>query len=90
MNADFTRWADELAHDTEVVTVNCVCGHPLEQHEHYRAGNDCVVCGCMTYRAPQTISLTVTVGWLIILALAALVFIGAWVVGTHIIQWVTG
>jgi hypothetical protein len=33
---------------------------------------------------------TVTVGWLIILVLTALVLIGAFVVGTHIIQWVTG
>ena len=92
MNADFTRWADELAHDTEVVTVNCVCGHPLEQHEHYRAGNDCVVCGCMTFHQPpaSSISLSVTIGWLIILALTVLVFIGAAWVGSHLIGWVTG
>jgi hypothetical protein len=38
----------------------------------------------------RRIDITVTVGWLIILALCALVFIGAFVVGTHIIQWVTG
>jgi hypothetical protein len=89
MSTDFDRWAVELAQDTEPVTVNCVCRHPKAQHEHHRAGNDCVVCGCMTYRAPTNINLTVTIGWLIILALTGLVFIGAWVVGTHIIQWVT-
>ena len=90
MNADFTRWAAELAQDSGVAAVNCVCGHPREQHEHYRAGTDCVVCGCMSFRAPQSIGVTVAVGWLIILALTALVFIGAAWVGSHIIGWVTG
>jgi hypothetical protein len=37
----------------------------------------------------RRIDITVTISWLIILILTALVFIGAWVVGTHIIQWVT-
>lgn len=52
MTTDFDRWAAELAQDTEVAAVNCVCGHPEQQHAHYRNGNDCVVCGCMFYRAP--------------------------------------
>jgi hypothetical protein len=38
----------------------------------------------------RRIDITVTVGWLIILVLTALVFIGAWVVGTHIISWIVG
>ncbi len=25
--------------------VRCVCGHPLEAHEHYRSGTDCSLCG---------------------------------------------
>lgn len=32
----------------------CVCGHPAEAHEHYRAGDDCGACGvevCEHYRA---------------------------------------
>ena len=88
MNADFTRWAQELAENTEVVTVNCVCGHPETQHQHYRKGNDCVVCGCMNYRAPQPVSVTLTVGWLLILAFIVAVFIGAAWAGSHIIQWI--
>jgi hypothetical protein len=24
---------------------SCVCGHPREAHEHYRAGSDCALCG---------------------------------------------
>ena len=39
---------------------------------------------------PRRFSVTITLGWVIILVLTALVFIGAWVVGSHIIQWVTG
>ncbi len=32
----------------------CVCGHPHEAHEHYRAGTDCSLCGpaaCRRFRA---------------------------------------
>jgi len=32
----------------------CVCGHPREAHEHYRAGSDCALCGrsgCGRFRA---------------------------------------
>jgi len=32
----------------------CLCGHPHEAHEHYRAGDDCGACGtevCSHYRA---------------------------------------
>jgi hypothetical protein len=89
MNADFTRWAAELAQDYEEEPMDCVCGHPESQHAHYRAGEDCVVCGCMTYNPPQRISATITIGWLLILAFLVLVFIGAAWVGSHIIQWVT-
>jgi hypothetical protein len=31
----------------------CVCGHPREAHEHYRAGTDCALCGrsgCSRFR----------------------------------------
>jgi hypothetical protein len=38
----------------------------------------------------RRIDITVTVGWLIILMLTALVLVGAWVVGTHIISWIVG
>ena len=31
----------------------CVCGHSGEAHEHYRAGNDCSLCGCGQYRVAQ-------------------------------------
>jgi hypothetical protein len=74
MNADFTKWAQELAEDTEVVvTVNCVCGHEDARHfDHYRPRCECTVCGCMTYRPPQQVSVTVTVGWLLILAFLCL------------------
>lgn len=32
----------------------CLCGHPAEMHEHYRAGDDCGFCGpaaCGSFRA---------------------------------------
>lgn len=32
----------------------CLCGHPKEAHDHYRAGTDCGICGrstCASYRA---------------------------------------
>lgn len=50
MSHEFNTWALELAQDTE--TAICQCGHPESQHSHLRQGNDCVVCGCMYYRAP--------------------------------------
>ena len=37
--------------DTAVRT--CLCGHPQEMHEHYRAGDDCGSCGpeaCGSFR----------------------------------------
>ena len=63
MTTDFDLWAAEIAEGEEVVTVNCVCGHPESQHAHFRQGNDCVVCGCMNYRAPVDVAaLAVWVG----------------------------
>ena len=59
-----------------MTTTACVCGHPDTQHSHYRAGTDCVVCGCMTYRTPHKVSVAVTVGWLLILTFL-IVFWGA-------------
>jgi hypothetical protein len=86
-SADFQLWQRELAQDVDGTDMNCVCGHGRESHEQYRPGNDCVVCGCMTYRAPQAVSLTITIGWALILA----GIIGFWVtvgwVATHISQW---
>jgi hypothetical protein len=38
----------------------------------------------------RRIDIIVTISWVIILTLCALVFIGAWVVGTHIISWIVG
>jgi hypothetical protein len=32
----------------------CLCGHPKEAHDHYRAGTDCGICGrstCASYRS---------------------------------------
>jgi hypothetical protein len=86
-SADFQLWARELAQDYKEVTMNCACGHPESSHSHYRPGNDCVVCGCMSYRAPQSVSLSITIGWVLILAAV----VGFWVavgwVATHITQW---
>lgn len=28
----------------------CRCGHPRVAHEHYRAGLDCALCDCLTFR----------------------------------------
>lgn len=28
----------------------CVCGHPQDAHEHYRAGSDCALCDCPRFR----------------------------------------
>jgi hypothetical protein len=46
-------------------TTACVCGHDEARHEHYTNREDCVVCGCMTYRPPSRhiVSVSVTVGW---------------------------
>jgi hypothetical protein len=36
-----------------VVVDPCMCGHAKDAHEHYRAGDDCGVCGataCSTFR----------------------------------------
>ncbi|SLL99471.1 MULTISPECIES: hypothetical protein [unclassified Actinoplanes] len=33
--------------------VACVCGHPFEAHQHYRAGTECVICApreCARFR----------------------------------------
>ncbi|MCZ2829874.1 hypothetical protein O2W14_13605 [Modestobacter sp. VKM Ac-2986] len=30
----------------------CSCGHGKRTHEHYRAGSDCALCGCGSYRGP--------------------------------------
>jgi hypothetical protein len=54
-------------------TAVCVCGHDEARHVHHSyPRNDCVVCGCMTYRTPHEVSVTVTVGWLLILAFLVL------------------
>ncbi len=80
-----------------MTTTACVCGHDATTHEHYRTGDDCGMCDCASYVKDYeinptrgTVSVTLTLGWLIILTLTALVFIGAWVVGTHVIQWIVG
>jgi hypothetical protein len=30
----------------------CVCGHPKQAHQHYRAGTDCALCTCTRLKMP--------------------------------------
>ncbi|MDN5917426.1 MAG: hypothetical protein L0I76_20410 [Pseudonocardia sp.] len=40
----------------ETAVRTCLCGHPEEMHEHYRAGDDCGFCGpeaCASFRTQE-------------------------------------
>ena len=30
----------------------CLCGHPKQAHQHYRAGTDCALCTCTRLKMP--------------------------------------
>lgn len=71
-------------------TLMCRCGHPEDTHQHYRAGDECGVCGftgCPTYRPGKTtINVQLTVGWVLILAFLVLFWGSVGILVWRIIQ----
>jgi hypothetical protein len=31
-------------------SMNCRCGHPKHEHQHYRRGTDCARCSCVKFQ----------------------------------------
>lgn len=95
MTTDFELWAAELAaHEPELeqpVTGRlCVCGCVEDNHEHHRAGSDCGKCGrfaCPHFRPARTVNVTITIGWVLILAAVVTFWVAVGWVAVHIIQW---